>query len=737
MSSLPRAPSSDPPDATSVDSSAPGQDTEFVALMKEAIERYEAETSTKLDSSPYTSFDSAAGIFAYIQEYDKEFRKFRTDGPQWLRKKVEPVAATVQTFCEAFGEAPHSPFKAVFAAMSVLIKAAMQVKEDYNAVVDAFDTIGHYLHIIQPIASANMNHALREASVRLLAQILATLGMVTKLQQRGRFKQWLKKLRQSREVSSALGELGRLAANHHQAVGAVTLNAVNKMMGILVEGSTGDKEDKESAEFTGPMLKCIMQVAQRIYKTSVNLDEHVSSNRQFLEGIQNRFLLHVEAVERRQRSSDVDDIFRWLKYPDGSIKMHELRRTRAPSTGSWFLDGEAFASFKLGRSPVLWLHGSAGSGKSTILASAIRDLEVHRALRDAEAIVLSHFFDATNGSQSRDIRALLSSLLCQLAHVRDDCRTVLVGLRAEHKHGHEQPSIESMRYHLDLLLEDFDSKIFVVVDALDETDDKDVVALLDHLRTRPNVSLLVSSRTAVLAREKLERLASVELDMAKSPVANDIASLLDQAFTRGGALEKIRDVDFVRESLSVGADGNFRWALLQMKELEKVAGIPHLVRIKLSQLPKTLHGMYEYALDQIPKEARDFVHRLLMWLLLAPAHLQEAEFAELVAFEFLSINTIPIYDPMLRASSPGDALALIGSTFLSCYHSDDAHEEYNEVRISHASVRDFLLGLPTFSPFYIDVDLSKCLMLLVHQTYHCVDSSGSKPLYMVLHLMAK
>lgn len=153
-------------------------------------------------------------------------------------------------------------------------------------------------------------------------------------------EQWLKKLRQSREVSSALGELGRLAANHHQAVGAVTLNAVNKMMGILVEGSTGeldddsehriwanllsgDKEDKESAEFTGPMLKCIMQVAQDIYstdmlslrrisspsclaETSVNLDEHVSSNRQFLEGIQNRFLLHVEAVERRQ-SKRVDN----------------------------------------------------------------------------------------------------------------------------------------------------------------------------------------------------------------------------------------------------------------------------------------------------------------------------------------------------------------------------------------------------------------------------------------------
>ena len=111
-------------------------------------------------------------------------------------------------------------------------------------------------------------------------------------------------------------------------------------MGILVEGSTGeldddfehrirahlcpgDKEDKENAEFTGPMLKCIVQVAQDIYstgmlshrhicspsclaETSVNLDEQVGANRQFLEGIQNQFLLHVEAVERRQ-SKSVDD----------------------------------------------------------------------------------------------------------------------------------------------------------------------------------------------------------------------------------------------------------------------------------------------------------------------------------------------------------------------------------------------------------------------------------------------
>ena len=100
-------------------------------------------------------------------------------------------------------------------------------------------------------------------------------------------------------------------------------------------------------------------------------------------------------------------------------------------------------------------------------ASAIRDLEVHRALCDAEAIVLRHLFDVTNGSQSRDIRALLSSLLCQLAHARDDCRTVLVGSRAEHKHGHEQPSIESMRYHLDILLDNSDSRIFIVVDALE------------------------------------------------------------------------------------------------------------------------------------------------------------------------------------------------------------------------------------------------------------------------------
>ncbi|KAL1694050.1 hypothetical protein GGG16DRAFT_48212, partial [Schizophyllum commune] len=716
------APSTQATSDASESASTQAQCDPFVALMKEAVARYEEQTKIKLDASEHAAFDSAAGIFAFIDQHAEKFREFRADGPQWLRNKIEPIAATVQTFCEAFGEAvtePHSPFKAVFAAISVLIKAGMQVREDYNAVVDVFDTIAHHLRIMQPISSPNMEEYLRLDSVKLLAQILAVLRTITKLQKTGRFRHWLRKVRQSKEVSSALGELGRLAASHHQTVSAVTLSSTNKMMKMLVESADcewksiglrsaynwpGDKQDQDDAEFIRQLLQRIMRVAHDIYGLAHDIQEQGLSNRGILEHIQTLFLLHVEAARRHDRSSDIASIFRWLEYPDGSVKMNHLRRTRAPSTGSWFFDGRVFAAFKAGLEQMIWLRGSAGSGKSTMLAAAVRELEAHCALSDAGEIVLTHLFDVTNGSQARDLRALLSSLLCQLAHIREDIRSILLDLKETHKHGHEQLPIESMHYYLDDVLDKIDSRIFVVVDALDEADDRDVLPFLEQLHKRENISLLFSSRSEIPTRDKLEQLANAQIEMHGARVTDDITTLLNQAFAKGGALERIRDVDNVRRALSEGADGNFRWTLLQMKEIEQIAGIPQKVKAKLRSMPHTLQDIYKSVVKQIKEDDREEVRRLLMWLLLAPKPLLKPEFAELLAFQFEHDNHTPLFNPMSRVYTPNDALTLISSTFVSCHRNDG--EDHEEVRLAHASVKDFLLGLPPDEPLHIDTHLA-------------------------------
>ena len=67
----------------------------------------------------------------------------------------------------------------------------MAVHEEYEAVSSVFDAMESHLRIMQPIAPTDIDHALREPSVKLLAQILRVLGVITKLQQDGRFREYL------------------------------------------------------------------------------------------------------------------------------------------------------------------------------------------------------------------------------------------------------------------------------------------------------------------------------------------------------------------------------------------------------------------------------------------------------------------------------------------------------------------------------------------------------------------
>ncbi|TRM59670.1 ankyrin repeat-containing domain protein [Schizophyllum amplum] len=681
----------------------------LAGLWKDAVERY--EKTTGVDLAAYKAFDSEDAIGKHVQQHESDFTKFRADGPQELRSKIKPIAATVQTLCGVFGEAvtmPYSPVKAVFAAIGVIIQASRKISEDFDAVVDAFDTMEHHLRIIKPIAAVDMHDALKEASVKLLGQILVVLGVITNLQKNNRLKLWLKKLCQSKDVPSALDELGRLATNHHQTMSAVTLHAVNRTLTMLENSRDWHDQDQN---FT---RRCLGQISDIARESHALLGQTMSSladltaSRSILEGIQATLLRMTDESMKDKRSGDVDKICQWLRYPDCSVKLNSVMSSRVPGTGSWFLDGNDFGSFISGDVRVLWLHGQAGSGKSTMMAAAIRELQAHCASSIGSCITLTHLFDLTNGAQKQDVRALLSSLLCQLAYHRDNAREELLEVRDRHMDGHTQPSLEKMQHHLWRLV-CRSPRLFVVVDALDEAHIDDLVPLLRALRAYSNISLLISSRTEVHPRMDLVHLSDVQVYMTGDLVKCDIETFLHVALADGGPLAHMSAdfIELVQEKLGNGSAGNFRWASLQVKELASVAGIPALISEALENLSPTLGDFYDQVLSRIPKARCEVVLRLLSWLLFSKGRLSKAEFSELLAFSYPKSQTMPIFDPKLRPYSTDDVMRIISSTFVS-YDGDC-------VRLSHASARDHLLNLPATSPFHIDAPRAKC-----HMTRMCL-----------------
>ncbi|KAL1676549.1 hypothetical protein EV122DRAFT_253183 [Schizophyllum commune] len=626
------------PSAAPALDSPPTHADPLVALWFEAVATYESETHLKLSrptaSSPST-LDSADAIFNFVNDHETTFKAFRKDGALHLPGRLRHITAVVGTLSSSIGEGvgvPFAPGKAIFAAIGELVKAALAVRDDFDAIYAAFDTMEQQLRIIQPAVGEDINSSLRDPSVKLLAQILRVLGVITKLQQDGRFRTWLKKLAQSKTVSDALNDLRRLATNHHQAVSSVTLTTAQKTLSILMDGVKGAAQDQDINQ---RCLASIAQLAQEVYEI---LDIHGS-----LENIHSALRNHVASVDNNK---------------------------------TWFLDGADFAALKIRPQESAMAAGKSGLRKE--------------------------YLDFSNESLS-----------------------VLSEIRKDHMSGNSQPSLDTLQHQLNGLVDNLPGPVFIVVDALDEADDADVIKFLEDLHARPDVRLLLSSRGEVLFYDRLHGLCDETIIIGDALVKDDIGTVIHGALNQGGALERVsKDMSsLVREALVTSADGSFRWTLLQIQELSGISGIPKKVRQKLKTLPKTLSETYEQCLQAIKPEDRADVHLLLTWLLMSCTPLDATDLALLLSFDYS--GHMPVFDASLKPS-PMDMLALVGSTFISVNGS-----YMPLVRFSHASVRDFLLALPPTSEFHIDAGLAYALMARTGLAYISASSSlnSDSPLY--------
>ena len=166
-----------------------------------------------------------------------------------------------------------------------------------------------------------------------------------------------------------------------------------------------------------------------------------------------------------------------------------------------------------------------------------------------------HVFDATNNAIARDLTVLLSSMLCQLVHHMPETVPFLSRARKQHVRGRKRPSLDDLRYYTNHILDDCSSRVFITIDALDETEDMKVLQFIRELRERDSVSILVSSRSELSARAELERLADDQVLVSTDAVARDISILLDETFAKDGLLSGIRNPRPARSALVSGAEG--------------------------------------------------------------------------------------------------------------------------------------------------------------------------------------
>ena len=193
-----------------------------------------------------------------------------------------------------------------------------------------------------------------------------------------------------------------------------------------------------------------------------------------------------QIIERRHK-----EIGDWLSPFDFKAIQQEVLHRCHPGTGKWMLESDKFRQWSGSHNETLWCPGIPGAGK-TYLASIVIDYLQRQTCSEGQNVVLC-LFCSFNEQGDQTAYKFMGALLKQLVQTRQDLSSVIRSMY-DRRENDRRPDFRELADAFRTELERF-SKIFIIVDALDETlESGDIrMTLLPELQSRP-INLLVTSR---------------------------------------------------------------------------------------------------------------------------------------------------------------------------------------------------------------------------------------------------
>ena len=369
---------------------------------------------------------------------------------------------------------------------------------------------------------------------------------------------------------------------------------------------------QEEVRRTVDLLKRFTEAVDR----ALNVD-----NNEAIRGI-DRTTKRIEiSMERAESQDEKGKVLDWLSHPDPS-HIHEIRRcdrNDRAKTGKWFLGGSIFQTFKATPQSVLWLHGDSGCGKSVLCSGVIDEI---CALREKDPrIELAYWYFSVTDKTRTTVDTFLRALIAQLVL---ECPMPLFLLEAwrARKMGREPPRVaELMEIVQKILVGKPPHRFFIIVDAVDESEENERAELMQFLRSlalfEADIHILMTSRTNTAGVEKVVKdLANFyNVAMEGQDSDHDIVAHVSERLENDAALAKWSPElrKSIKEALVKDAGGMFRWVECQLQAIRKCKR-PAEVKKALKTLPKNLHEVYARELAKVDESAMQDVLRLLEWL---------------------------------------------------------------------------------------------------------------------------
>jgi hypothetical protein len=267
----------------------------------------------------------------------------------------------------------------------------------------------------------------------------------------------------------------------------------------------------------------------------------------------------------QNHSKTFNTILNWLTPIDYGPQQTDYIGRRQPGTGNWILDSAKYQQWLRNKGQTLYSPGIPGAGKTIITAIVIDD--IYTRYQCDISIGIAYLYCDFRRQQEQKTEDLLASLLKQLAQKQSSVPDSVQALFEQYENQPKRPSIDEITNVL-RSVSTFYSKLFIIVDALDECQVTDgcrglLLSEIFELQEKMDVNFFATSRMIpgiqeffkeseileIRARdEDVERYLAGHMTRLPSFVLNDF-DLQDMIKT---TISKAIDGMYVRPSISGG-----------------------------------------------------------------------------------------------------------------------------------------------------------------------------------------
>ena len=330
---------------------------------------------------------------------------------------------------------------------------------------------------------------------------------------------------------------------------------------------------------------------------------------------------------------------------------------------------------------------------------------------EQKPIVLRFFFRRSNQEAQKTAPAALRTIASQLAQQQPRVFPILLKryeiLSAKGAFEWSWDNISSVLEEM-LAQAPSNTPIFVILDAIDECEEKSRMLILDWVkglveeayssvswRSRPIIRVLATSRPSGDISDRLYDFPTLEITGTET--ANDMRALIHNRVERFARRRHLQP-DVARsiiEFLEAKAEGMFLWVVLILEELERRDErlSDEAIPSKLSKIPLTLIDTYASILHNVPSTRKEDLWRIIRWLLFGSRSPTLAQLETALCLETGVSHWIGFPEDVeflcgsfIRMGGPYDEISFIHQTargFLETYIQNCKPADVAELNMDH------------------------------------------------------